>query len=56
MQNNNKQVYLIEINTETDKLFEALRLIDLNVKTRKMACRTFDEYDYRRDMDEILGA
>jgi len=56
MQNDNKQVYLIEIDTEIDKFFEALRLIDPNVKTRTMSCRTFDEYDYRRDMDEYLGA
>lgn len=56
MSNDNKQVYLIEIDTEMDKFFEALRHIDPKVKTRTMACRTFDEYDHRRDMDEMLGA
>lgn len=53
--NDNKQVYLIEIDTEID-IFEALRQIDPKVRTRVMGCRTLDEYDYRRDMDEMLGA
>ena len=56
MRNDNKQVYLIEIDTEMDKFFEALRLIDPTVKTRTMSCRTLDEYDFRRDMDDYLGA
>ena len=56
MDNDNKQVYLIEIDTEMDKFFTALKAMDPQVKTRTMSCRTLDEYDYRRDMDEMLGA
>ena len=54
--NNNKQVYLIEIDTEIDIFFETLKQIDPKVRTRAMACTTLDEYDYRRDMDYELGA
>lgn len=51
-----KRVYLIELDLEDKDLKTILSELDKNVRVRSLNSSTLDEYDTRREYDEMLGA